>query len=131
MWAAVATVFVFKDSRSDSVSAGFARLLATCVSFVLCLVYLCLFPFTPLGLAVVMITLNRRDDIITTGITSYVVMVAAAMSVRDAWHQPLLRVLDTIIGILIGVGFDALRRSLTARLPREERGVSSGLRPSP
>ena len=30
MWAVVATVFVFRDTRANSVSAGLARLLATC-----------------------------------------------------------------------------------------------------
>ena len=32
MWAVVATVFVFRESRQDSLSAGVARLMATCVS---------------------------------------------------------------------------------------------------
>ncbi len=134
MWAAVATVFVFKDSQSGSVSAGFARLLATGVSFVLCLIYLCLFPFTPAGLGVVigagtlgMIMLDRREDIATTGITSSVVMVVAAMSPQHAWQQPLLRVFDTVAGIAVGVGFDWLGRALTARLQQGGRDPHSGL----
>jgi uncharacterized membrane protein YccC len=52
MWAVVATVFVFRDSRVNALSSGIARLIATCVSFALCLLYLWLFPFTPVGLAV-------------------------------------------------------------------------------
>jgi hypothetical protein len=44
MWAAVATVFVFRKSRASALSAGLARLIATCVSFALCLVYLLSFP---------------------------------------------------------------------------------------
>ena len=47
--------------------------------------------------------LDRRDDIITTGITTTVVMVVAALSPQDAWHQPLLRLADTLVGIAIGV----------------------------
>jgi hypothetical protein len=43
MWASVATVFVFRDTRANSLSAGLARLIATCVSFALCLLYLVLF----------------------------------------------------------------------------------------
>ena len=40
------------------------------------------------------------DDIVTTGITTTVVMVVAAMGPQyDAWRQPLLRVVDTVIGI--------------------------------
>ena len=111
MWAVVATVFVFRDTRINSLSAGLARLLATCVSFALCLLYLLLFPFQVLGMAVligvgtvVMMLLGRREDIVTTGITTAVVMVVAAMSPRDAWQQPLLRLIDTVVGIAVGIG---------------------------
>src|SRR6266436_5625768 len=111
MWAVVATVFVFRDTRTNSLSAGFARLIATCVSFALCLLYLLLFPFQPLGMAVliglgtlVMMILGRREDIVTTGITTAVVMVVAAISPQDAWQQPLLRLVDTVVGIAVGIG---------------------------
>jgi uncharacterized membrane protein YccC len=111
MWAVVATVFVFRDTRVNSLSAGLARFIATCVSFALCLLYLLLFPFQVLGMAVligvgtvVMILLGRREDIVTTGITTAVVMVVAAMSPQDAWEQPLLRLIDTIVGIAVGLG---------------------------
>jgi uncharacterized membrane protein YccC len=110
MWAAVATVFVFRDTRANSVSAGLARLIATCVSFALCLLYLLLFPFQPVGMAVVigvgtvvMMILGRREDIVTTGITTAVVMVVAGMSPQDAWQQPLLRLVDTVVGIAVGI----------------------------
>src|SRR6202047_2375680 len=111
MWAVVATVFVFRETRLQSLSAGIARLIATCVSFALCLLYLLLFPFTPVGMAaliaigtIVMALLGRRDDIVTVGITTAVVMVVAAMSPSDAWQQPLLRLADTLVGIAGGVG---------------------------
>jgi uncharacterized membrane protein YccC len=110
MWAVVATVFVFRESRLRSLSAGIARLIATCVSFALCLLYLLLFPFTPVGMAALIALgtlaialLGRRDDIVTVGITTAVVMVVAAMSPADAWQQPLLRLADTIVGIAVGV----------------------------
>src|SRR3981189_1192074 len=110
MWAVAATVFVFRETRLRSLSAGTARLIATCVSFALCLLYLLLFPFTPVGMAVliavgtaVMALLGRRDDIVTVGITTVVVMVVAAMSPVDAWQQPVLRLADTIVGIAVGV----------------------------
>jgi uncharacterized membrane protein YgaE (UPF0421/DUF939 family) len=110
MWAVAATVFVFRESRARSLSSGLARLIATCVSFALCLLYLLLFPFTPVGMAaligigtVAMALLGRRDDIVTTGITTAVVMVVAAMSPTDAWQQPLLRLADTVVGIAVGV----------------------------
>jgi uncharacterized membrane protein YccC len=110
MWATVATVFVFRGTRVESLSEGIARLLATCVSFALCLAYLVIWPFHPSGLAalvgigtVIMTYLGRRDDIVTTGITTTVVMVVAAMSPQDAWRQPLLRLGDTVVGIAVGV----------------------------
>jgi uncharacterized membrane protein YccC len=110
MWAVVATVFVFRETRLRSLSAGIARLRATCVSFALCLLYLLLFPFTAVGMAVliaigtmVMASLGRRDDIVTVGITTVVVMVVAAISPANAWQQPLLRLVDTIVGIAVGV----------------------------
>jgi uncharacterized membrane protein YgaE (UPF0421/DUF939 family) len=110
MWATVATIFVFRETRVSSLSAGISRLIATCVSFALCLAYLAIWPFHPAGLAallglgtLIMTCLGRRDDIVTTGITTTVVMVVAAMSPQDAWHQPLLRLADTVVGIAIGV----------------------------
>jgi uncharacterized membrane protein YccC len=110
MWAVVATVFVFRESRTSSLSAGVARLIATCVSFVLCLVYLLILPVTGLGIAVVigfgtitMMLLGRHDDITTTGITTAVVLVVAAISPEQAWQQPFLRLVDTLVGIVVGV----------------------------
>jgi hypothetical protein len=70
-----------------------------------------LFPFQPVGMAaliglgtVVMMLLGRREDIVTTAITTAVVMVVAGMSPQAAWQQPLLRLVDTIVGIAIGIG---------------------------
>ena len=111
MWAVLATIFVFRGTRAKSMSAGLARLLATCVSFALCFIYLLILPFHPVGMAVligagtvIMMLLGRRDDIVTTGITTAVVMVVVAISPQEAWKQPLLRLLDTIVGIAIGIG---------------------------
>lgn len=110
MWAVIATVFVLRDTRVHSLSAGISRLIATCVSFVLCLPYLWFFPFTPVGMAVllgvgtVIVTLlGRRDDVGITAITTTVVMVVAAIDPQTAWRQPLLRLIDTVVGIAVGV----------------------------
>jgi uncharacterized membrane protein YccC len=110
MWATVATVFVFRETRASSLAAGVSRLIATSVSFALCLAYLLVLPFHPAGLAallgagtLILMALDRRDDITTTGITTTVVMVVATMSPQDAWRQPLLRLADTVVGIVIGV----------------------------
>jgi uncharacterized membrane protein YccC len=115
MWATVATVFVFRETRASSLAAGVGRLIATGVSFALCLAYLLVLPFHPAGLAallgagtLILMALGRRDDIVTTGITTTVVMVVAAMSPQEAWHQPLLRLADTVVGIAIGVAWKSI-----------------------
>jgi hypothetical protein len=48
---------------------------------------------------------QRRGEVraITTGITTTVVMVAAAITPNHAWHQPILRMIDTIVGNAVGV----------------------------
>ena len=122
MWATVATLFVFRETRASSLAAGISRLIATGVSFALCLAYLLVLPFHPAGLAallgagtLILMALGRRDDIITTGITTTVVMVVAAMSPQDAWHQPLLRLVDTVVGIAVGVACKWLGSSLYYR----------------
>lgn len=110
MWAAVATAFVFRDSRQHSLSAGVGRLIATSVSFALCLPYLWFIRANIAGMGIllaagtlVMVLLDRREEIITTAITTIVVMVVAVLSPADAWQQPLLRLVDTVVGIVIGV----------------------------
>ena len=113
MWAAVAAAFVFRDTGRASLSAGVARLIATSVSIALCLIYLSLIRPTPLALplllaagCLIVMLLDRREEIITTGITTIVVMVVAIISPADAWRQPLLRLVDTVVGISIGVAFN-------------------------
>ena len=110
MWAVAATIFVYRASSQQSMSAALSRLAATCTSFVLCLVYLLIFPFSPWGLAalvaigaVLMSLLGRSEDIITTGITTAVVMVVAEISPQHTWKDPILRLIDTIVGIVVGV----------------------------
>ena len=94
MWAAVATLFVYRFSHEQSIGAALARMAAASLSFILCLMYLLLFPFDLWGTALigigalVMSTNGRPDDIITTGITTVVVVVVAAMNPRHAWIQP-------------------------------------------
>jgi uncharacterized membrane protein YccC len=110
MWAAIAAAFVFRDSRAQAVSAGIARLRATCVSFVLCQIYLSFFPPTAIGMAVIIgagtltvSALHWREDVITAAITTIVVMVLAQLDPHNAWYQPVLRFLDTLLGIAIGI----------------------------
>jgi hypothetical protein len=59
-----------------------------------------------IGIGTVAMALSgRRDDIVTTRITTAVVMVVAAMSPEDAWRQRVLRLSDTMVGITVGVAY--------------------------
>jgi len=109
MWAVVATIFVYRYGYEQSVSAALSRVSATSLSFILCFMYLLFFPFHLWGMAtligvgaVAMSLLGRPEDVITTGITTTVVMIVAAMSPDHAWRQPILRVMDTIVGVAVG-----------------------------
>ena len=110
MWAVAATIFVYRGSSQQSMSAAWSRLAATCMSFVLCLLYLLIFPFSPWGLAALiaigaalMSLLGRSEDIITTGITTAVDKVVAEISPQHTWKDPILRLVDTSVGIVVGI----------------------------
>lgn len=110
MWAVVATVFVYRYSYDESHKAAISRMAATLVSFILCLAYLTVFPFHLWGLAVliglgafVMMLVGRPDDVVTTTITTAVIMVVAALSPASGWEQPIFRLLDTVIGVAVGL----------------------------
>jgi len=110
MWAAIAAAFVFRDSRTQAFSAGISRLRATTVSFALCQMYLFFLPPTAVGMAVIIVAgtliltaFRWREDIITTTITTIVVMVLSQLDPQNAWYQPMLRFLDTLLGVAVGV----------------------------
>jgi uncharacterized membrane protein YgaE (UPF0421/DUF939 family) len=128
MWAVVATIFVYRYSYEQSTGAALSRMAATSLSFALCFIYLLLFPSEVWGMAaligigaVAMSVLDRPEDVITTGITTAVVMVVAAISPDHAWKQPILRLLDTIVGVAVGVAgaFVALKSPYRRRPGRE------------
>ena len=110
MWSVIATLFVCRQSYTESIGAALSRTAATLLSFVLCLSYLLLFPFTSWGMAiliaigvVILIMINRPGDVITASITTAVVMVVAGISPEHAWNQPILRLFDTLIGVAVGI----------------------------
>jgi len=110
MWSVVATIFVYRYGYKESLGAALSRMAATSLSFALCLAYLIFLPFNVWGMAgligigaVAMSLLNRPDDVITTGITTAVVMVAAAISPDHAWRQPIFRLIDTVVGVAVGI----------------------------
>jgi uncharacterized membrane protein YccC len=126
IWAVGATLFVYRYSYEQSIRAALSRMAATSVSFVLCLVYLLILPFHSWGLAALigtgaaaMALLGRPDDTVVTGITTAIVMAAAGLSPHNAWQQPILRVVDTAVGVAIGIA--AARVSLWATYQRRVR----------
>ncbi len=137
MWAVAATIFVYRYSHAESVHAALSRMAATSVSFALCLLYLLIFPFHVWGMAaligigaIIVTTMGRPDDTITTGITIAVIMVVAALSPHGAWRQPILRLVDTTVGVAVGVagvwlGANAVRMTKLVgqdNLPKEDAG---------
>jgi uncharacterized membrane protein YgaE (UPF0421/DUF939 family) len=119
MWSVVATVFVCRESYKDSVSSALSRIAATSLSFILCLGYLLLFPFSSWGMTiliaigvVILIIIGRPGEVITTSITTTVVMVVAGISPQHAWRQPILRLFDTLIGIAVGITAAWIAKSL-------------------
>jgi hypothetical protein len=120
MWSVIATVFVCRESYKDSVSAALSRIAATSLSFILCLGYLLLFPFSSWGMtiviaigAVILIMIDRAGEVITTSITTTVVMAVAGISPQHAWRQPILRLFDTLIGIGVGIAAAWIAKSLS------------------
>jgi hypothetical protein len=70
-----------------------------------------------IGIGAIVLTLaGRTDDIITTGITIAVVMVVAAISPRHACLQPILRLIDTVAGIAVGMVASWVSLKVTANL---------------
>jgi uncharacterized membrane protein YccC len=115
MWAVIATLFVYRESHRESVSSALTRLWATLLSLVLCLIYLLIFPFHPLGLAALialgtflLMVVGHDELVVTAGITTAVVMVVAEVSPHDAWQQPILRGVDTAVGIAVGVAASSI-----------------------
>lgn len=105
---------------SGGLVAAASRSVATLLSFALCLIYLLILPFHPVGLVVLigigtlMLSLIRRfGEIITVGITTTVVMVVAAISPHDAWQQPILRLADTAVGVAVGLTAAGIGSRLT------------------
>jgi uncharacterized membrane protein YgaE (UPF0421/DUF939 family) len=106
------------------VHAALSRISATLFSFTLCLIYLLIFPFRAWGLAVllaigaiVLELVGRSEDIITADITTAVVMVVAGISPEHAWKQPILRLIDTLVGIAVGIVGARIALKLVRRIP--------------
>lgn len=126
MWAVISTLFVYRQGQRETVNAALTRVAATLLSLVLCLTYLLIFSFHPLGLAVVIglgtflvMAVGHDELVITAAITTAVVLVVAAVSPHDAWQQPIARGVDTVVGIAVGVAASSIAlRLVHVRAPR-------------
>jgi uncharacterized membrane protein YccC len=123
LWGVLATVFVFRETRSASREAGISLLIATSVSFVLCMAYLWTLPFNAVGMVVllaigtlVMTLLGRRDSVAATSVTTAVVLIVAALDPLHAVEQPWLRVVDTAVGVVSGICWRFAGSLLISRL---------------
>ena len=133
MWATVATIFVYRFSYEQSIGAALGRMAATSVAFILCLIYLLLFPFHVCGMAaliaisaIIMPMIGRPDDVVTTAITTVVVLVVAAIGPQHAWMQPILRMVDTFIGVVVGMAAAWLSLREDAPSALRKRRLSAG-----
>jgi len=126
LWAVIASLFVMRGTYDKSAAAAVSRIAATVVSLVLCLAYLAFLPFHMWGLAVlvglsslVASLIGRPEDSITAAITTTVVLIVAEVSPHDAWQQPILRLADTVIGVVVGLAAVWIaQRTIYRRRPR-------------
>jgi uncharacterized membrane protein YccC len=123
MWAAIATIVVTRSSYQESLSAGISRLAATLVSFVVCQIYLIFLPFHPWALAVLIgvsalvpMLIGRPGDAAAAAIATAVLIALAGVAPQRAWEQPVLRLVDTIVGVIVGVAAAWLSRRVLGHL---------------
>jgi hypothetical protein len=112
LWAVIGTIFVLRTSYQESVAASVSRLASTLISFALCLVYLIFLPSNAVAVAgliaisaLVVLLLGQPANLLTACVSTAVVMVVAVVEPQHAWQQPILRMIDTIVGVAIGVAF--------------------------
>jgi uncharacterized membrane protein YccC len=129
MWAVISALFVCRTSYVQTLTFALSRLVATTFGFALSFIYLLLLPFhlwglgllIGLGIALPMLT-RRPDDAITTAITVTVLLVLAAVTPHDAWEQPILRLVDTAVGVAIGIVASRIDLWTSDRLARWVKG---------
>lgn len=131
LWAVIATIFVMRQSYDQSIAAALTRILATFVSFAICLLYLAFLPFHSVAMAALIglssltvVLIGRPGDSATAAIATAIVMVSAAVSPQDAWQLPILRVADTLIGIAIGIAAAWMVLRLVGRVRHPKRDES-------
>jgi uncharacterized membrane protein YccC len=122
LWAAIATIFVSKSSYQQSVAAAVSRVAGTLVSFGVCFVYLVFLPVhlwafaLLIGVSALAPTLaGRPADAVTAAITTAVLLALAPLDPQHAWQQPIFRLADTVVGVIVGIGAAWVGRKLTGQ----------------
>jgi hypothetical protein len=65
----------------------------------------------------VLILMGRPDDVVTAGSATAVVLVVAGLSPHHTWVQSLLRLVDTVVGITVGLAGAWMGALLVPRQP--------------
>jgi uncharacterized membrane protein YccC len=127
MWAAIATIVVTRSSYQESLGAGISRIAATLVSFVVCQIYLIFLPFHPWALALLIgvsalvpMLVGRPGDAAAAAIATAVLIALAGVDPQHAAEQPVLRLADTIVGVVVGVAAAWLSRRVLSHLAKGE-----------
>jgi len=123
MWAAIATIVVTRSSYQESLGAGISRIAATLVSFVVCQIYLIFLPFHPWALALLIgvsalvpMLVGRPGDAAAAAIATAVLIALAGVNPQHASQQPVLRLADTIVGVVVGVAAAWVSRRILGHL---------------
>jgi uncharacterized membrane protein YccC len=123
MWAAIAAIVVTRSSYAESLTAGISRVAATLVSLVICEIYLIFLPFYPWALALLIgvsalipMLIGRPGDAAAAAIATAVLIALAGVAPQRAWEQPILRLADTIAGVVVGVAAAWLSRRVLGHL---------------
>lgn len=127
MWASIAAIVVTRSSYQESLGAGISRLAATLVSFVICQIYLIFLPFHPWALplligvsALIPMLIGRPGDAAAAAIATAVLLALAGVNPQHASEQPVLRLADTIVGVVVGVAAAWLSRRVLGHLSAGE-----------
>ncbi len=70
----------------------------------ICVVHICVEAVSSASVGnLVQMLIGRAGDVDTTGITTAVVLVVAALSPQHVWEQPILCLVDTAVGVAVGL----------------------------
>ena len=110
LWSVIATVFVIHESGTGSFKLAVSFLVGTVCAALVTLVYLLLFSFSVIGLALCLglgallcRAIGRGDAMIPASIATAVILITAGgPGDHHPWIHPALRFVESLIGALCG-----------------------------